>query len=118
MTVTSKPTAAPAGELIRAWLPIPRAYPFQGDFEWVSSSSKVKHLEDVFSPIRCVHLEQIAKKNKPTEFKIEYNYTTHGVYFDVKPQDIQRRGGNAPEPRGVIDRLIVPITWLRKFRVV
>src|SRR6266404_6358289 len=28
MTVIAKPTAAPSGELIRAWLPIPRSYPF------------------------------------------------------------------------------------------
>jgi transglutaminase-like putative cysteine protease len=89
MTVTAKPTAAPAGETIRAWLPIPRRYPFQSDFELLSTSSKVLHLENEDSPIRSLYLEQPAKKGESTAFKVEYNYTTYGVYFAVNPADVQ-----------------------------
>jgi transglutaminase-like putative cysteine protease len=89
MTVSAKPNAAPAGETIRAWLPIPRSYPFQGDFELVSSSPKLKHLDEPGTPIRSAHFEQTASSDKPTEFKIEYNYTTHGVKFDVDPNKVQ-----------------------------
>src|ERR1051326_7051856 len=89
MTVTAKPGAAPPGETISAWLPIPRHYPFQTDFEWLSASSQFKHMNDDDSPIRAVLLEQPAKKNKETVFKIDYNYTTYGVYFDVKPEQVQ-----------------------------
>ena len=33
MTVTAKADAAPAGETIRAWIPIPRQYPFQDEYK-------------------------------------------------------------------------------------
>ncbi len=89
MTVSAKPNAAPAGETIRAWLPIPRAYPFQGDFELISSSPKLKHLDEPGNAIRSAHFEQTANSDKPTEFKIEYNYTTHGVKFDVDPNKVR-----------------------------
>ena len=89
MKVTAKPTAAPPGEIIRAWVPIPREYPFQNGFEVISTSSAVKHMDDEQSPIRCLYLEQAAKKNKDTEFKVEYNYTVHGVRFEVAPTEVR-----------------------------
>jgi transglutaminase-like putative cysteine protease len=89
MTVTAKPTAAPAEETIRAWLPIPRRYPFQDEFELISTSSKVLHIEEENSPIRSLYLEQPAKKDQSTAFKVEYNYTTYGVYFAVNPADVR-----------------------------
>src|SRR5207249_5087068 len=88
MTVTAKPKAAPAGEVIRAWLPIPRNYPFQQDFQLLATSSKPSHIEGEDSPIRSLYLEQPVTANDKTEFKIEYDYTTYGVYFDVKPEDV------------------------------
>ncbi len=89
MAVTAKPTAAPPGETIRAWLPIPRRYPFQSDFELLSTSSKVLQLENEDSPIRSLYLEQAAKKGESTAFKVEYDYTSYGVYFAVNPADVQ-----------------------------
>jgi transglutaminase-like putative cysteine protease len=89
MSVTASKDAAPAGEVIRAWLPIPRNYPFQNGFELLSSSSPVKHIDDKQSPIRALYLEQPAKKDQPTEFKLEYDYTMYGVYFDIKPEEVK-----------------------------
>ncbi len=88
MTVTAASNAAPAGETIRAWLPVPRRYPFQGDFQLISTSSPAKELGDEQSSVRCVYLEQAARKKKPTEFTIDYHYTTHGVWFDVRPEQV------------------------------
>jgi len=88
MNVTAKPAAAPDGETIRAWLPIPRRYPFQDEFELLSTSSKILHIEDENSPIRSLYLEQPVKKGESTAFKVEYNYTTFGVYFAVNPADV------------------------------
>jgi transglutaminase-like putative cysteine protease len=88
MTVTAKPTAAPPDEVIRAWVPIPRRYPFQDGFELLSTSSKILDLEDENSSLRSLYLEQPAKKDQPTTFKVEYNYTTYGVYFSVDPADV------------------------------
>ena len=51
------------------------------------TSSAPKHLDDEQSPIRAVYLEQPARRNRPTEFEIEYEYTMHGVWFDVKPDE-------------------------------
>ena len=85
MTVTAKPEAAPDGEIIRAWLPIPRHYPFQNDFEFISASSKVRHVDGENSPIRSIFLEQGAHQGKPTIFRIGYEYTTWGVRFNVDP---------------------------------
>jgi transglutaminase-like putative cysteine protease len=89
MQVKANAAAAPDQELIRAWLPIPRQYPFQTGFELTSASTPIKHIDDPLSPIRSVYLETPAHKGKPTEFNIEYEYTGYGVWFELKPQSIQ-----------------------------
>jgi transglutaminase-like putative cysteine protease len=86
MTVSALPNAAPPGETIRAWLPVPRRYPFQEGFELTSASSPIQHLDDEESPIRAIYLEQPSRKNKPTTFKLDYNFTIHGDWFDLKPE--------------------------------
>ena len=89
MTVTANPDAAPDGQVIRAWLPVPRRYPFQDDFELLSTSSPVKQLAPEDSPIRSVFLEQPARKGQATAFTVEYRYRTDGVWFDVQPEKVQ-----------------------------
>jgi transglutaminase-like putative cysteine protease len=89
MTVTAKAEAAPDGEIIRAWLPIPRSYPFQTDFKLLKTSSTPRHIGDEESPIRAVYLEQPVRRDKPTEFEIEYEYTMQGVWFNVEPDEIK-----------------------------
>ena len=96
MTVTAKAGAAPEGEIVRAWLPIPRSYPFQTDFKLLKTSSSPQHIGDEHSPIRAIYLEQPARKKKPTEFKIEYEYTSYGVWFDVQPDEVKAIEANDP----------------------
>lgn len=91
MTVTAKADAAPAGEIIRAWLPIPRRYPFQTDFELRSTSPVAREINSDENVIRAAYLEKAARKGKPTEFKIEYDYTASGVKFNVKPEEVRPR---------------------------
>jgi transglutaminase-like putative cysteine protease len=88
MKVTAKASAAPADETIRAWLPIPRAYPFQTEIALVSATPEAKRIDPPDSPIRCAYFEQTARKGE-TEFKLEYEYTKHGVYFAVDPKDVR-----------------------------
>jgi transglutaminase-like putative cysteine protease len=83
MTVTVKSNVVPDGEMIRAWLPIPRRYPFQTGFALAKTSSPIKSLADELSSIRSVHLEQPAVTGAPTRFEIEYEYTIYGVSFDI-----------------------------------
>jgi transglutaminase-like putative cysteine protease len=99
MTVTANSNAAPADEIIRAWLPIPCDFPFQTDFKLRETSSRVKHLESGASPIRSLLLEQKAQKNEPTVFKIEYYYTMYGVRFAVTPDRVIACDTNDPALR-------------------
>jgi transglutaminase-like putative cysteine protease len=97
MTVTADADAAPAGQTISAWLPIPRRYPFQDEFQLCSSSSPIRHQDPDQSSIRAIFLQQPATSRKPTQFKIEYNYTTWGVFFDIDPSKIQSADSTATE---------------------
>ena len=96
MLVTVQPDTVPATETIRAWLPIPRRYPFQRDFEFLSTSSPVRQIADESSPIRSLYLEQSPQKGKPAVFVAEYNYTTYGVRFDVNPEAVRSSDPNDP----------------------
>jgi transglutaminase-like putative cysteine protease len=89
MTVTAKADAAPDGEIVRAWLPIPRRYPFQTEFELRSATPTAKEINNRDSSIRAAYLEQRARADKPTNFKLEYDYTACGVRFDVKPENVR-----------------------------
>ena len=89
MTVTAKADAAPAGETIRAWIPIPRQYPFLSDIKLLATSSPLTHLDDSRSPIRSAYFELAAQAGKPTQFKVEYEYTADAVRFDVNPSEVR-----------------------------
>ncbi len=89
MRVTAGAGAAPDGATLRAWLPIPRGYPFQYGFTVTSTSSPVRMAGGEDSPIRSVYFEQPAQANRPTEFALEYEFTTRGVHFDLKPGDVE-----------------------------
>lgn len=96
MAVTVDADAVPAGQAIRAWLPIPRAYPFQNGFTLRETSSPIRHLDDERSPIRAIYLEQKAEQGKPTRFEINYEYTMAGVSFDIKPEQVRPANTNDP----------------------
>jgi len=87
MSVNAASNAAPAGEILRAWLPMPRRYPFQGDFQLLSTSSMPKHIDDEQSPVRSLYLEQPSARDKNTVFWAAYSYTVSGVWFDLKPAE-------------------------------
>ena len=97
MTVTAKRDAVPPGETVRAWIPVPRKYPFQTDFKMAGSSSPIKDMEPENSPIRSVYLEQLAQTGEPTRFQISYSYTEYGVHFTLDPKRIQPPDLNDPE---------------------
>ena len=95
MTVTAEKNAAKDGEMIRAWLPIPRSYPFQTDFNLTGTSSPVQYLSHEDSPIRSVYLEQKAIKDEPTQFRINYEYVRNAIYYDLKPEEVRSEPLNA-----------------------
>jgi transglutaminase-like putative cysteine protease len=89
MHVTAKTDAAPAGETIRAWVPIPRRYPFQSGFKLLSSSPPPTAINGEDSVIRSIYFDQPAHTNEPTDFTFEYEFTIRGVHFDLDPAKIQ-----------------------------
>jgi len=91
MTVTAKEEALPPskyGKVIRAWLPIPREYPYQNQFKMIRSSTPVVALAPATSLIRAAYMEQHSSRNNPTKFWITYSYMRAGVYFDMDPAKI------------------------------
>ncbi len=90
MTVTASNEAAPAGAIIRAWLPIPRQYPFQNEFKLLGSSPTEVDLAPATSPIRSIYMEQRGAAGHANQFEITYSYTARGVFFDLKPEAIGR----------------------------
>lgn len=89
MHVAANADAVPAGDVIRAWVPIPRAYPFQTGFKLISSAVKPVSIDSDNSPIRSIYFEEKAQAGKPTPFDIEYEYTMRGVHFDLDPAKIK-----------------------------
>ena len=85
MTVMVKSNAVAPGETIRAWLPVPRRYPFQDQFEWLGSAPPMLNLSAPASAIRAAYFEQVALTDAPTTFRMDYAYTAHGVWFDPQP---------------------------------
>lgn len=96
MSVTAEENVASAGEIIRAWLPVPRRYLFQKEFKILSSSPRVKSISDENNSIRSAYLEQPAKHDKPTEFKISYEYVIHSTSFQLQPGKIKPVNTNDP----------------------
>lgn len=96
LTVTTEKNVAPDGQIIRAWLPVPRLTPSQRDFKLLMTSSPVKYLADEESPIRAVYLEQPAEKDQPTQFKVEFEYTLYRTHFELDPKKIKPIDKNEP----------------------
>ena len=88
MTVTADADIVPDGQIIRAWLPLPRMYPYQTNFELIISSPTAKDIEPGDSSIRSAYFEQAAKAGQPTVFMINYRYTHYGVWFDIDPKRV------------------------------
>jgi hypothetical protein len=96
MTVTANADVMPAGDIIRAWLPIPRNYSYQTNFEIISSSPAVKEIAPGDSSIRSAYFEQAAQAGQPAGFKLHYRYTRYGVWFDIDPKRVTPFDGNDP----------------------
>ncbi len=77
------------GETVKAWLPIPRNFPYQTDFELESSSSNPIIIAGPDSPIRSVFMVHPADSNGGAKFTIQYSYSTFGVHFGLDKKKIQ-----------------------------
>ena len=96
MRLTVRPGSAPAGQGLRAWLPIPRSYPHQGGFELLSASPRMVSLDSDSSTIRSASLDGVAREDSATVFEIRYRYRTYGVRFDLDPEKVRPYGRGDP----------------------
>ena len=85
MTVTVKSNAVPAGEDLRVWVPIPRRYPHQTDFHLLAATPAARAVGAEDQTCRSVYFETPARGAMPTEFRVDYDFTTRGVCFDLDP---------------------------------
>ena len=77
------------GDAVKAWLPVPRIYPFQYGFKLLKSSFAPIAIAPETSSIRSVYLEATNKGGAPLEFSLEYEVTSEAVHFTLNPAMIQ-----------------------------
>ncbi len=78
------------GDAVKAWLPVPRMYPFQYGFKLLKSSLPPIAIAPETSSIRSVYLEATNKNGAPLEFSLEYQVTCEAVHFALNPARIQK----------------------------
>jgi transglutaminase-like putative cysteine protease len=85
-SLTVNADAVPAGELLRAWIPFPRAIPGQQEgLRLLSSVPASSKLAPESTMQRTVYMEQPAVAHEPTKFSITYELTIQGQYTAVDP---------------------------------
>lgn len=81
--------AVPAGEIVRAWIPFPRALRGQQEDIRLVSSAPAQHVVAPESTLqRTVYLEKPAQAGKPTQFAITYDITIFAQYHAVDPAKV------------------------------
>jgi len=88
-TITLDPGAVPAGERVRCWIPFPREIEIrQTKIKLINTSPEKYQIADNRHLQRTIYFEQEIIKDQPTVFSIEYEFTNHGIYFDVNPEKV------------------------------
>lgn len=89
-TLTVDTNAVPAGEIVRCWLPYPRADVKRQQGVRLISTSEPEYL---LSPETCAHstlyMEKRAMPNVPTVFSETFEYTSYGEWYNLQPDDVQ-----------------------------
>ena len=89
-TLTVDTNAVPAGEIVRCWLPYPRADIKRQQGVKLISASEPEYL---LSPETCAHstlyMEKRATLDEPTVFSETFEYTSYGEWHNLKPEDVQ-----------------------------
>lgn len=96
MTVTADADAAPSGQIICAWLPLPRSYRYQNDIQVIGGSPAPKEIAPGSSPIRSAYFEQPAQAGVPTIFQLHYRFTHFGVHCDIDTNKVTSFNGQDP----------------------
>ena len=95
--ITVYPGQVPEGEIIRCWIPFPREIPHrQINIKILKTEPATYQLAPDSSLQRTIFFEKTSAGNQPTEFWVEYEYTTHGIFVNVDPQKVKKVDPNGP----------------------
>ncbi|NQV49263.1 MAG: hypothetical protein HQ507_02110, partial [Candidatus Marinimicrobia bacterium] len=78
--------AVPSGEILKCWIPYPRAIQNrQEDIRLIESNPKNHILAPENVLQRTIYMEKLAVAGEPTRFSVEYQFTSHGIFHDINP---------------------------------
>lgn len=83
MSVNVRAGSVVPGEKVLAWLPVPRRFPHQGEFELMATVPGGGRVAPEESPIRSVYLEGVGAADGSAGFEAVYSYVAQGVSFDL-----------------------------------
>jgi transglutaminase-like putative cysteine protease len=93
-SLTVKADAVPDGELLRAWIPYPRAIPgqqeditFLGATNWIDGIDGSVIAPET-APQRTLRMAKNAVAGQPTRFEIRYAVTVYARHFDIDPAKV------------------------------
>lgn len=89
MSIKVKPNIVPKGEIIKCWIPFPRKCLLQPEWKLISTypSKYVLAPEDHLQ--RTIYFEQESCGDKPTVFKVEYEYRIQSYYRRINIEKIE-----------------------------
>jgi transglutaminase-like putative cysteine protease len=88
-SLTVDADAVPAGETVRAWIPLPRILPgHQEDLRVLASEPARREVAPESVAQRTVYFEKTAEAGQPTGFSVSYELTVFAQYNDVDPERV------------------------------
>lgn len=88
--------AVPPGETLKCWIPYPRAIPKrQEDIRFIKSMPENHILAPEETLQRTIYMEKPALAGVPTNFNVEYEFTSHGIYNAINADSVRALKGNA-----------------------
>jgi transglutaminase-like putative cysteine protease len=89
-SLTVNADAVPAGETVRAWIPLPRVLSgHQEDMRILSTDPAEREVAPESVMQRTVYFEKSAEAGLPTGFSVSYELTVYAQYTDVDPGRVE-----------------------------
>ena len=83
-SLTVKPNAVPAGEMVKCWLPYPKENHQRQQKLKLINTSEEKYIIAPDSVLqRTIYMEKKAEKDSATKFSIEFEFTAFAEYNDI-----------------------------------
>jgi len=95
-TISLKPDAIPAGEIVKCWMPFPReSLPRQKNIKLISVNSEKYVLAGNQMMQRSLYFEKITESGKPTTFNYTAEFETAPYYINIQQETLQMYDTNS-----------------------